>query len=246
MQIVQFLLTAVICLLSACAPLQRGFDGAKLVSPSRPAVMLAAPGLPTLVEGQVAPFLYTDRGYQFPSTLLGVYGKDALSPMAITVISFVPNELWKWDSPEFSGPHGVKTAGAVFGGQAFTGSVRIVDGATDPFSPLIAQEEQYPSIIWLAQRFALRDDFDRAKIILEYREPLQEPLSELELLPYNEKIRAFTARATRVFQVRFFGSGESTAYKPMPPAYVKSVNRRYLGPFLGSMSEKDVWPERMM
>lgn len=245
MKILQFLLAALICILSACTPLQRGFDGAALISPSRPEVMLSAPGLPTLAEGQIAPFLYTDRGYQFPSTLLGVYGKDKASPMAITALSFVPNDLWEWDSADFSGPHGTKTAGAVFGGKSFAGTVRIVNGANDPFSPLVAaEEEQRASINWLAQRFVLRDDFNRVKIILEYREPLPESLAERDLLPYDEAVQALTARAAKAFQVRF-GSGEGALPRPAAPAYLDSINGKYLGAFLGSMTQKDIWPERI-
>ena len=242
MKIVQFLLAAVICILSACTPLQRGFDGAAMVSPVRPEVMISVPGIPVLAEGQMTPFLMTDRGYQFPSTLLGVYGKDAASPMAITAIAFVPNEFWEWDSADFSGPHGEKTSGAILGGESFAGTVRIVNGADDPFSPLVADAEKFASINWLAQRFVLREDFNRAKIILEYREPLPESLKNMELLPYNETVQSFTARAAKVFQVQF-GSKETPLPQPAAPAYLNSLNAKYLGAFLGSMSPKEVWPE---
>lgn len=243
MKMVQFLLAALICTLSACTPLQRGFDGSVLVSPARPALTLAAPGLPALAKGQTAPFLYTDRGYQFPSTLLGVYGTDAASPMAITVLSLVPDELWEWDSPEFSGPHGVKTAGVVLGGQSFVGTVRVVNGEKDPFSPLFADEEQFASINWLAQRFVLLDEFKRAKIILEYREPLPASLSGVtELMPFNETVQAFTARAAQAFQVRF-GSEEGELPQPVESPYLNSLNGKYLGTFLGSMSPKEVWSD---
>ncbi len=243
MKVIQFLLVALVCSLCACSPLQRGFDGAALVSPARPEVMLTVPELPVLAKGQITPFLYTDRGYQFPTTILSVYGKDAASPMAITVLSFVPDELWEWDSAEFSGPHGAKTAGAMLGGRAFYGTVRIVNGEKDPFSPLVADEEQFAAINWMAQRFVLLEDFRSAKIILEYREPLPESLSgATELQPANEKVQAFTERAARAFQAQF-GSEEGALPRPEVPAYLNSLNGKYLGAFLGSMSAKEIWSD---
>ena len=62
--------------------------------------------------------------------------------------------------------------GAVFGGESFYGNIRIVNGAKDPFASLFVPEEQWASIDWLVQRFACLNDFKRAKLILEYREPL--------------------------------------------------------------------------
>lgn len=244
MKIGKLLLLALVCALGACAPLQRGFEGSALISSAKPEVMLSAPGLPVLTEGKTEPFLYTDRGYQFPPTVLGVYGTDAKSPMAITVLSVVPDELWEWDSAEFSGPHGAKTEGAMLGGQAFYGTVRVVNGQKDPFSPLFAEnEEQFASLNWMAQRFVLLENFRSAKIILEYREPLPESLAGVtELMPFNEQVRAFTERAAKAFQVQF-GSSEVTLPKPAEAPYLNSLNGKYLGSFLGSMSPKEIWSE---
>lgn len=246
MKILQFLLAALICILSACTPLQRGFDGAALISPSRPEVMLSAPGLPTLAEGQIAPFLYTDRGYQFPSTLLGVYGKDKASPMAITALSFVPNDLWEWDSADFSGPHGTKTAGAVFGGKSFAGTVRIVNGANDPFSPLVAAEGGAARVDQLAGP-ALCAAGTTSTVPRSFWSTANRCRSR-----WRRGICCRTTKRCRPLPPelpRRFRSGSVLGRTRCPdraaPAYLDSINGKYLGVFLGSMTQKDIWPERI-
>lgn len=167
-----FLLWCMVVAISACTPFYRGFEGSTLVSPARPDVSVSVVDMPMLAHGQIAPFLNTDQGYQFPETLVSVYGTDAASPVAIVALSFVPSNAWEWDPLSFSGPMAQQNMGTVFGGESFYGSVRIVNGAKDPFAPLFAPEDQWASLDWLVQRFACLNDFRRSKLILEYREPL--------------------------------------------------------------------------
>ena len=229
------LLCALMLFLAACSPLHRGFDGNALVSPARPDVTMEAVGLPMLAYGQIYPFLNTSQGFQFPDTLISVYGTNASGPMSIVVLSRVPNAGWNWDPLSFSGPLGAETPGAVFGDQGFFGSIRIVSGASDPFSPLVTQDAA--SLSWLAQRFAALEDFKQAKLILEYREPLPESLAGSTTVPlYDPVVVAFRERAAKAFAVRF-GGAPSAERAP----YIKTLNARYLGAFLGSMAPKDVF-----
>ena len=109
------------------------------------------------------------------------------------------------------------------GGESFYGSVRIVNGAKDPFAPLFAPEDQWASLDWLVQRFACLNDFRRSKLILEYREPLPASLKGVSEVPvYNEAVQAFRERAAKVFHVQY---GEA----PMPKdclLYTSSSQRR--------------------
>ena len=223
------------CLLAACTPLYRGFEGAALVSPQRPDVTITVPSLPLMAHGQIAPFVRTDQGYQFPETLVSVYGTAAAAPFAVVALSLVPNNAWEWDPLTFSGPLGQETPGALFGNEGFYGTIRIVSGEKDAFAPLFADKERQASLRWLAQRYAARDDFDRAKIILEYREPLPASLEGAVEVPlYDPEVRAFSERAARAFVVQFGGASAPAA----PAPYIKALDARYLGAFLGSMSLK--------
>lgn len=231
-----FLWWCMVVAISACTPFYRGFEGSTLVSPARPDVSVSVVDMPMLAHGQIAPFLNTDQGYQFPETFVSVYGTDAASPVAIVALSFVPSNAWEWDPLSFSGPMAQQNMGTVFGGESFYGSVRIVNGAKDPFAPLFAPEDQWASLDWLVQRFACLNDFRRSKLILEYREPLPASLKGVSEVPvYNEAVQAFRERAAKVFHVQY---GEAPMPKDEAP-YIKTLNARYMGNFLGSMSVKE-------
>ena len=67
-----FLLWCMVVAVSACTPFYRGFEGSTLVSPARPDVSVSVADMPMLAHGQIAPFLSTDQGYQFPETFVCV------------------------------------------------------------------------------------------------------------------------------------------------------------------------------
>ncbi|MEG2140605.1 MAG: DUF4851 domain-containing protein [Bilophila sp.] len=238
MRLMSFLL---VLALVACTPLRRGFEGSTLVSPAQPPLSVTV-DMPLLASGQIAPYLYTDRGYQFPDTLVAVYGTNAASPLALSVLSVTPNNKWTWDPLTFSSPDRPVSSNVAFGGEAFAGSVHRINGAKDPFAPLFAADEgARGKLNWIAQRFACRMQFDQVKIILEYREPLSATLaatlgSSTEIPLYNQEVQAFQARAAKVFAVQFAYTGPTVGQPP----YIKSLNSRYLGAFLGSMSVKDL------
>lgn len=219
----------------ACTPLRRGFEKNALVSPAQPPLTVQV-DLPLMAAGRIAPFVYTDNSIQSPETLVGVYGTDAASPMAVTVLSEVPSRAWEWDILSYSMADGPITSTVSFGGMPFEGSLHIINGAKDAFSPLFADKGQWESLWWLAQRYACRSFFNQIKIILEYREPLPESLRGMKEVPvYNADVRAFQARAQKVFSVQPSYEGPEVSAVP----FIRSLNGKALGPFLGSLSLRD-------
>ena len=231
-----FLMGGLLAVLAACSPLHRGFEGTALVSPAQPDVTACADGIPLLAQGRMAPFVKVATAYQFPETYLAVYGKDSRSPMAIVAMSLVPDNRWEWDPPSFSGPLATPDGDTDFGGEGFYGTIRIINGEKDPFSPLVAPSGQWETVNWLAQRYVVLEDFRKAKLILEYREPLPASLHGVTTVPlYDENVRAFQDRARKAFQVRF-GGGQPAGGAA---AYLDSLNGKYVGTFLGSMAPKE-------
>lgn len=117
-----FLLWCVLVAISACTPFYRGFEGSTLVSPARPDVSVGVVDMPMLAHGQIAPFLNTDQGYQFPETLVSVYGTDAASPVAIVALSFVPSNAWEWTRCPSAGLWPSRTWGQCLAERASTGA----------------------------------------------------------------------------------------------------------------------------
>lgn len=217
--------------LLACGSLFRGFTGETLVSDAQPSLSVTVK-MPMLTAGQITPYLYTDYGYQFPVTFIAVYGVNENSPMAISTLSFTPNN-WQWDPLSFNMVDSPVTSYESFDGHNFEGSTHIINGAKDPFTILVAPQERLASIYWLVQRYAYRAFFNKAKIILEYREPLPSNLSEITKLSVtNPEIQAFQQRAITAFIVSFNYKGVE---KPTAP-YLKGINSRMVGNYLGSMS----------
>ncbi len=218
-------------LLLACGSLRRGFDGTSLVSSAKPALSVEV-DMPILSFGQISPYLYTAYGYQFPETYIAVYGIDAKTPMAISILSIAPNN-WEWDPLSFSTADSPVTSQVFFDGVTFDGSVQIVHGSKDPFTVLVASENELDSIYWIAQRYAYRGFFNQAKVILEYREPLPKVFKNSVSLPLDSpEVQTFRSRAQKAFNV-FFGYNETS--KPVAP-YLRGINSKLLGKYLGSMS----------
>ncbi len=236
-----FLVLTGLVLLAACTPLRRGFDGNTLVSPVRPSFSVSpCPdlSLPLLAAGQIRPFVYTASGYALPETLAAVYGTTEKAPLAISVLSFVPNDIWTWDLPSYSYPDGPISSQVALGGEVFSGSLHIIEGEKDAFTPVVCggDEEKRRIVRWLAQRYSRLFFFQQAKLILEYREPLPASLSRFvpgEVIPvWNEEVRAFQARAEAVFCLQTPYEGPPVQSAP----YIKALDGKVLGSYLGSLS----------
>lgn len=231
-----FLLWCMVVAISACTPFYRGFEGSTLVSPARPDVSVSVVDMPMLAHGQIAPV--PEYGSRLPvpgNPCLRIRNGRRVSRSHCGPFLCAQQRLGM-DPLSFSGPMAQQNMGTVFGGESFYGSVRIVNGAKDPFAPLFAPEDQWASLDWLVQRFACLNDFRRSKLILEYREPLPASLKGVSEVPvYNEAVQAFRERAAKVFHVQY---GEAPMPKDEAP-YIKTLNARYMGNFLGSMSVKE-------
>lgn len=227
------LLVSMGCMLQllACGSLMRGFSGETLISDAQPALSVSVE-MPLLTLGQTTPYLYTMYGYQFPMTYVAVYGTDSQSPMAISILSIAPNN-WEWDPLSFSMPDSPVTSYVAFGGESFDGSIHIINGEKDPFTILVMSREKVSSMYWMAQRYAYRAFFNQVKIIFEYREPLPSQfLGNTKIPMESREIYEFQQRAAATFHVDFSYSGSS---KPEAP-YLKGINTKVLGNYLGSMS----------
>ena len=169
---------AVLCgaLALGCVQAERRgvLDGA-YISTARPAISVRAAQLPLLGNGrwhiQLAD---TDMVGGLPVRVwLAVYGAGApQGPLAIVAHAEVP-QGWFWDGASrrpFSVDPGVELLGDV----GFQASTAIVRGPRDPFAAFAgadADKSGQPAA-WLVRQFAARANFDRDKIVLEYREPL--------------------------------------------------------------------------
>ena len=231
-----FLLWCVVVAISACTPFYRGFEGSTLVSPARPDVSVGVVDMPMLAHGQIAPFLNTDQGYQFPETLVSVYGTDAACSYshcgpflcAQQRLGMGPAVLQRAYGPA---EHGDR----VWRRELLRERPHRQRGQAILLRLWFAPEDQWASLDWLVQRFACLNDFRRSKLILEYREPLPASLKGVSEVPvYNEAVQAFRERAAKVFHVQY---GEAPMPKGEAP-YIKTLNARYMGNFLGSMSVK--------
>ena len=221
--------------LMACTPLMRGVQNGSVVSDAQPPVTMTST-LPVRVSGRADPFVNTDRGFVTPEAAVAVYGGEtAEAPMAIVAFAAAP-DLMRWDFPSFCYVDGPVTTQVNFGGQVFSGAVRKVNGERDPFAILVAPQDKVADVWWLAQRFTVLDNFYQSKLILEYREPLPASLRDSEIIPtLQPEIEAFAARAQAAFKVDFAFKGPLIQRGEVIP----EINRRYLGPFLGSLTPID-------
>ncbi len=237
---------AACCLfLLGCSSLVRGFSENGFVSNGYPPVTISCT-LPLITYGQNSPLIMTDVGYRSPQAWLAVYGnaKDPSAPMAIIAYGETPSGF-QWDPAGSSYPDMPVTSQALFGGQEFSGTVRIVSAQKDPFAPLFyppeVLKEKGRSILWLAQRYCCESlNFWETKIVLEYREPLPDwvtPGIDPSLMIGTPKMTAFIKRAQEAFILAFAEPQFSSARAP----YLHGgLQGRYIGPFLGSMSPRDL------
>jgi hypothetical protein len=135
---------------------------------------------------------------------LAVYGAAApQGALAIVAHAEVP-QGWFWDGASrrsFSVDPGVE----LLGDMGFQASTAIVSAKRDPFTALAGVKEETDGrpTAWLVRQFMARANFDRDKIVLEYREPLPAELAGKTTLeiPGTDLLRAFEQRARAAFVV---------------------------------------------
>ncbi|MDD6088342.1 MAG: DUF4851 domain-containing protein [Desulfovibrionaceae bacterium] len=236
------LMLLLLTLVCACSPMKRGVENGKVVSSSQPALTLYARDLPLLSAGRYTPLKYMGASHVVPKTVVAVYGTDASSPMAVTIFAETPNDQLEWDALSFSYWDSPVSDGIIVDGNVFGGRLYALKGDRDPFVSLVEKDaEKASSLIWLVQRYALVTNFEKIKIILEYREPLPAWCFGLVEIPeWKPEIRAFQERAKKTLVAAFSYSslGEYS------DAEAQGIDGRRLGVFLGSLSYRNIFISR--
>lgn len=228
-------------LLAGCmAGQQRGVSGAAYVSTSRPAIMVQARDLELRTAGRGTGMLLNASmtGGLSPTVRTVVYGSTAKAPMAIIAHAELPNDWWIWTTvlPRVGAIH---EGTELIDGVAFTAFTYLVPRRTDPYAgivgdPVGAPEEGEPQAYWLARYFGVRTNFNRDKIILEYREPAPQGLVSLDTIPFGmtDSLAAFEDRARKAFSL----SSPAEAREPVRDSYPEGVRWQYMrDAFLGDV-----------
>ena len=114
----------------------------------------------------------------------------------------------------------------------------MVSESRDAFLPFMQpqaasakKDEDKPVRRWIARVFACRTDFNRGKIILEYREPLPEGFTSLTSVPYgmSDVIPAFEERARQAFEIN------------MSPTKPANIRQEYLSGLSWQYLDERFW-----
>lgn len=227
-------LALLLFVLAGCtAAQQRGMSGDTYVSTSRPAFSASAKNLPLLAAGSGRASL-TEAGViggLNVNAWLAVYGKsDGKGPLAIIAQGEL-DEPWYWNSALYH-PFAIHEGADVIGGLGMETCTYMVSERRDAFLPLMdpqaaamKDDDKAPARRWISRVFACRTNFNRGKIIFEYREPLPEAIQSLTSIPYgmSDVIPAFEERARQAFEV-------SLSPKPgeIRRDYLTSIDWQYL------------------
>lgn len=198
--------------LAGCTAVQqRGMVGTTYVSTSRPAFSATAKQLPLLTAGFGRASLTETAvlGGLNVDAWIAIYGKgDGNSPLAIVAQGEL-DDPWYWNSALYH-PFAIHEGADVLNGLGVQTCTYMVSESRDAFLPFmypqgtsVKKDETKPVRRWIARVFACRTDFNKGKIIFEYREPLPEGLTSLTSVPYgmSDVIPAFEERARQAFIV---------------------------------------------
>ena len=227
-------LALLLFVLAGCtAAQQRGMSGDTYVSTSRPAFSASAKNLPLLAAGFGRASL-TEAGViggLNVNAWIAVYGtSDGKGPLAIIAQGEL-DEPWYWNSALYH-PFAIHEGADVIDGLGMQTCTYMVSKRRDAFLPLmdpqaatVKDDDKTPVRRWISRVFACRTNFNRGKIIFEYREPLPEAIQSLTSIPYgmSDVIPAFEERARQAFKV-------SLSPKPgeIRRDYLTSINWQYL------------------
>ena len=225
-------------LLAGCADsLQRGVLDQAYISTARPSITVQANNLPLMTSGQaVANLFWTGMmGGLSIDMWMAVYGEGALAPMAIVAQAQTP-ENWHWDGI-MDRPFSVDQGTEVFNGTTYQVCTFTINPATDPFGELVTgvKPDGQPQL-WMVRAFAARYNFDQDKIIMEYREPLPDDVTDLSSLPLGQAnlLAEFAQRARDAFTV----SAGPVDPKGVVDGYIQGVQMKFMGErFLGTASQ---------
>lgn len=221
--------------LAGCTAVQqRGMVGATYVSTSRPAFSATAKQLPLLAAGFGRASL-TETGVIGGLNVdawISIYGKgDGNGPLAIVAQGEL-DDPWYWNNALYH-PFAIHEGADVLNGLGVETCTYMVSESRDAFLPFMnpqassaKKEGEVPTRRWIARVFACRTNFNKGKIIFEYREPLPEGFTSLTSVPYgmSDVIPAFEERARQAFEVNLSPaqSGE------IRQEYLAGINWQYL------------------
>ena len=187
---------------------RRGLENDRYVSTARPSVSLGATSLPFLAGGE-------GRGRLVRCGVIGglafrswyaLYGTPGKGPLGIVAHGELPVP-WMWDG-DMRRPFSVNAGTEVFGGTAFQAFTYLAETERDPFMrlthPQALQRNDTAPQRWIVRAFASRCNFNRGKIVMEYREALPGDIVSLTALPYGKAdyVNRFEQRAREAFSVQ--------------------------------------------
>lgn len=221
------LFIAVIVSLCSCVQLQRhGIASKTYVSASHPNFAIGVNNDFPLISGGIASSKLSDCGILGGLPLdswLAMYGDSEIGPIAIVAHAELPAR-WYWDavSPH---PFSVDTGFEIIADMRFETWTYVAHDRRNPFC-LPPEKEDTKLGRWLVRCFARRADFDRSKIVLEYRERLPEAVDTITSMPYGygDYLKHFAERARSAFV-----GGDASALKTqIRPSRISNIRSQYL------------------
>lgn len=231
---------------------KRGLVGQEYISTSSPALAMSSnlnfiaygEGNARLYKGGATTGLDLDSWYT-------IYADQASNPQTFAILALAELPYgWYWDSS--MEPFGaIRNKVELINDWSFSAWTRLIRSQTDIFmnwtNPDLMQDKKASAKLWIARTFAKRMDFDRAKVLLEYREVVPQELAanlqgvEIMSEAYlgSEFLEAFEARARQALKIRKFEANET---KPEGKRIFLSGPRwRYADDsFWGTASPRDI------
>lgn len=196
------LLFCIVCCLCSCTALQqRGMAGAQYVSTIHPTFALGVKESFPLLSGGSGNAKLTDCGVLGGLSVdswIATYGNREHGPLAVIAHAELPAR-WYWDAVS---PHlfSVEAGHETIGEMGFDAWTYLDNDRRNAFCPPTHKENPDDGR-WIVRCFARRTDFDRGKIVLEYRERLPEEIATITSMPfgYGDYLEKFAERARAAF-----------------------------------------------
>lgn len=227
--------------MNAKGGLVRGMADGMLVSPSRPAVAVKPAADFAFVDARRADISPTVQGSMLPATSVQVvyalFGRETPVPARLVGLLAVSQKDETWPADPEPGFSVIRHKAQDINGFSGVADTYVLKDHEDPWSSGESDAWAEGSLV---RRFTSILWFHRAKLIVEYREPLPAP-SELPLEDNVPLLAAFEARALAAFTL-LNGDPKAGGVQlpkpkeklPYPPA---GINRTALTEFVGTLWE---------
>lgn len=222
-----FFPVCIFCALCSCATVQqRGMAGAQYVSTSNPTIAIGVSDELPLLSGGSFDTKLTECGVLgglSVNSWLATFGNQQLGPLTVIAHAELPAR-WYWDavSPH---PFSVESGTETIGDLSFEAWTYVIKNRRNAFW-MLSDKEDANAGRWIVRCFARRTDFDRGKLVLEYRERLPENIESLTSLPFGhgDFLKKFAERARSVFKLRDVVGLKSQII----PTKITGIRRQYL------------------